>query len=90
MNRSRSRFAALLLVLCLVLLGIGPAGAQSPSIDASDTVSTSGSENSVEFVPGEDCSNSGGLRDYLRLSFAHYDEATIREGIARIGAALTE
>lgn len=37
------------------------------------------------FQPGENFSNNGGLKNYMRLSFAHYGEADIREGVARLG-----
>jgi len=47
-------------------------------------------QRGVHFDPGEDFSCCGGLRDHLRLSFARYDDAVIREGIARLGAALAE
>jgi DNA-binding transcriptional MocR family regulator len=36
------------------------------------------------FQPGSDFSSDGRLSNFLRLSFAHYDEADIREGIARM------
>ena len=40
------------------------------------------------FQAGSTCSISGGLRNCLRLSFAHYSAPEIREGIARLGRAL--
>jgi DNA-binding transcriptional MocR family regulator len=40
------------------------------------------------FQAGSTCSISGGLRNCLRLSFAHYTAPEIREGIARLGKAL--
>jgi len=36
------------------------------------------------FQPGSVFSSGGGLGNFLRLSFAHYDEDDIREGIARM------
>jgi DNA-binding transcriptional MocR family regulator len=36
------------------------------------------------FQPGSSFSSTGNLENYLRLSFAHYDEADIREGISRL------
>ncbi len=42
------------------------------------------------FQPGENFSNDGGLRNYLRLSFAHYNEADIHEGVARLGCLLKD
>lgn len=41
-------------------------------------------ELEVEFKAGELFSSSRILKNYIRLSFAHYDEASIREGIARL------
>jgi DNA-binding transcriptional MocR family regulator len=40
------------------------------------------------FLPGAACSASGGLKHCLRLSFAHYSEADIQDGIARLARAL--
>jgi DNA-binding transcriptional MocR family regulator len=40
------------------------------------------------FQPGAACSSSGGLKNCLRLSFAHYTAAEIREGIERLGKVL--
>jgi 2-aminoadipate transaminase len=40
------------------------------------------------FQSGSKCSISGGLRNCLRLSFAHYTAPEIREGIARLRKAL--
>ena len=37
------------------------------------------------FQPGSLFSSDGRLRNYLRLSFAHYGEDDIREGVARMG-----
>ncbi|MFT5372073.1 MAG: 2-aminoadipate transaminase [Lysobacterales bacterium] len=42
----------------------------------------------VGFQPGELFSATGGLKNYLRLSFAHYGEDDIRDGVARLGALL--
>jgi len=47
-------------------------------------------EYQTGFQPGESFSSSGGLRNYLRLSFAHYDEADIQEGVARLGQLLRD
>ena len=38
----------------------------------------------VAFQPGVKSSSNGGLRNYLRLSFAYYDEAQLREGVRRL------
>lgn len=40
------------------------------------------------FQPGEVFSVERGLRRFLRLSFAHYGEDDIREGVTRLGALL--
>ncbi len=40
------------------------------------------------FQPGPLFTRGGGMRDRLRLSFAHYAEADIREGVARLAALL--
>ena len=42
------------------------------------------------FQPGENFSSGGGLRNYLRLSFAHYMEADIHQGISRFGKLLRD
>ena len=39
------------------------------------------------FLPGGACSNLGGMRHCLRLSFAHYSVSDIHEGIARMRKA---
>lgn len=39
------------------------------------------------FLPGSFCTTAGGLKQCLRLSFAHYREPDIHEGIARLGRA---
>ena len=43
-------------------------------------------EAGVGFQPGSAFSGPGGFRNSLRLSFAHYDETQIREGVARLAA----
>ena len=42
----------------------------------------------VGFQPGTNFSSCGGLRNCLRLSFAHYGEEDIRTGIARLARLL--
>ena len=42
------------------------------------------------FLSGSMCSTSGGLKNCLRLSFAHYSVPDIHDGIARLGRALRE
>lgn len=41
------------------------------------------------FLPGTACSTAEGLKNCLRLSFAHYTVPDIHEGIARLARALT-
>ncbi len=43
----------------------------------------------VGFLPGTRCSSVDGLNNYLRLSFAHFGEAEIVEGVERLGRVLT-
>jgi DNA-binding transcriptional MocR family regulator len=40
------------------------------------------------FLRGADCTTTGGLKQCLRLSFAHYPVPDIHEGIARLGQAM--
>jgi len=40
------------------------------------------------FLAGTACSTAGGLKNYLRLSFAHYKVPDIHDGIARLRKAL--
>ena len=42
----------------------------------------------VGFQPGSAFSGPGGFRNSIRLSFAHYDEARIAEGVARLGTVI--
>jgi DNA-binding transcriptional MocR family regulator len=42
----------------------------------------------VGFQPGSAFSGPGGFRNSIRLSFAHYDEAQISEGVARLARVL--
>ena len=42
----------------------------------------------VGFQPGAVFSSSGQFNNYLRLSFAHYGEADIREGVSRLATLL--
>ena len=39
----------------------------------------------VGFVPGPKCSNVGGLDNFIRLSFAFYEDESILEGCKRLG-----
>ena len=44
----------------------------------------------VSFRPGVRFSSRDGLRNYLRLSFAYYDEAELAEGVRRLKAAIQD
>ncbi len=41
-------------------------------------------EHGIGFQPGEVFSNSGEFKNFIRLSFAHYCESDIREGVKRL------
>jgi DNA-binding transcriptional MocR family regulator len=45
-------------------------------------------EFEIGFQPGTLFSSCGEYRDYIRLSFAHYSESDIHDGIARLGKLL--
>ena len=45
-------------------------------------------EAGTGFLAGTACSTAGGLKNYLRLSFAHYKVPDIHDGIARLRKAL--
>jgi DNA-binding transcriptional MocR family regulator len=45
-------------------------------------------EAGTGFLPGSACSTAGGLKNHLRLSFAHYTAPDIHDGIARLRKAL--
>jgi DNA-binding transcriptional MocR family regulator len=45
-------------------------------------------EAGTGFLAGTTCSMAGGLKNYLRLSFAHYKVQDIHDGIARLRKAL--
>ena len=47
-------------------------------------------ELKVGYRPGIRFSSQGGLRDYVRLSFAFYDTATLVEGVRRLGQAIDQ
>jgi DNA-binding transcriptional MocR family regulator len=44
----------------------------------------------IGFRPGVRFSSQGGLRDYVRLCFAYYDEAQLTEGVDRLGQAIEQ
>lgn len=56
-------------------------------IDATDMQSAA-RQARTGFQPGAACSSQGELRNCLRLSFAHYSVAEIREGIERLAKVL--
>jgi 2-aminoadipate transaminase len=58
-----------------------PEGADAAALAAAASAAGTG------FLPGAACSNAGGLRHCLRLSFAHYTVPDIHEGIARLRKA---
>jgi len=45
-------------------------------------------DHGVGFQPGEVFTGTGGHKNYLRLSFAHYNEADIREAVSRLAGML--
>ena len=56
-------------------------------IDARKLLMT-GIENNVAFVPGDSFFPASKKKNYFRLNFSYNDEATIEEGIKRLGEAL--
>jgi DNA-binding transcriptional MocR family regulator len=56
------------------------------TIDAGE-LQAAAREAGTGFLPGTACSSTGGLRNCLRLSFAHYTPPEIRDGIARLKRA---
>ncbi len=57
------------------------------ALDADELEKVAATE-AVGFRPGSKFSMSGRHRDFLRLSFAHYDESAITEGVVRLGKAV--
>jgi DNA-binding transcriptional MocR family regulator len=55
--------------------------------DAAD-LQTAAREAGTGFLPGIACSTAGGLKNCLRLSFAHYSVPEIHDGIARLRKAM--
>jgi len=47
-------------------------------------------ETGSGFMPGASCSTAAGLKNCLRLSFAHYTPADIHDGIARLRRAIVQ
>jgi len=58
-----------------------PDGTDAATLEAAARAAGTG------FLTGSACSNAGGLRNCLRLSFAHYSVSDIHEGIARLRRA---
>lgn len=59
-----------------------PAGSDAASLQDAARAAGTG------FLAGTACCTSGGLKNCLRLSFAHYSVPDIHEGVARLGRAL--
>jgi 2-aminoadipate transaminase len=53
------------------------------SVDAMELRGRAGEYN-IGFQPGEMFSASGGMKNFIRISFAHYGVDDIREGIPRL------
>ena len=56
--------------------------------DGADLLSRSLATEQLAFVPGRAFFPDGSGRNTIRLSFSNSDEATIREGIKRLGQVL--
>jgi DNA-binding transcriptional MocR family regulator len=54
----------------------------------SEKLQAAAREAGTGFLPGTACSTAGGLKNHLRLSFAHYTVPDIHDGIARLRKAL--
>ncbi len=70
-----------------------PAGGYYFWLELAETINATelrsrATEYQTGFQPGEYFSSRGGLRNCLRLSVAHYDDAAIREGVPRLAALL--
>jgi DNA-binding transcriptional MocR family regulator len=57
----------------------------APSVDTERLLPRAQAQG-VGFKPGIHFSSRGALRNYMRLCFAYYDEATIATGVARLGS----
>lgn len=96
-NEYRSRVEAMDAALRQHLDGIAewtrPSGGYFFWIRFADSVDTSALRDKARkletgFQPGSVFSSKGQLKNFMRLSFAHYRESDIREGIARLRLAL--
>jgi len=54
-----------------------------------ETLAVRAPEFKVGFRPGQRFSGRQGLRNYIRLSFAHYEDADLAEGVRRLAALIT-
>ena len=57
-------------------------------VDA-ETLLSKAKQHKVGFQPGIKFSSQQGLRNYMRLSFAYYEEAALREGAKRLAKVIT-
>ncbi len=53
-----------------------------------ETLAARAPEFKVGFRPGQRFSGRQGLRNYIRLSFAHYEDADLAEGVRRLAALI--
>lgn len=61
---------------------------QLPEAQDGETLLQRAAAHKVSFRPGVRFSGCGGLRNYIRLSFAFYEEEQLREGVRRLRAAI--
>ena len=61
---------------------------QLPETCDGETLLQHAAAHKVSFRPGVRFSGRGGLRNYIRLSFAFYEEDQLREGVRRLRAAI--
>lgn len=61
---------------------------QLPETCDGETLLQHAAAHKVSFRPGVRFSGCGGLRNYIRLSFAFYEEDQLREGVRRLRAAI--
>ena len=60
----------------------------SSNAPCQETLRQRAAAHKVSFRPGMRFSGCGGLRNYIRLSFAYYEEAQLREGVRRLRLAI--
>lgn len=61
---------------------------QLDGVDTDDLLERALADHGVGFCPGARCAVDRDLRSSLRLSFAFYDEAELKEGVERLAKAL--